>query len=133
MAGWEHRERPREQKRAGEGPDLYEGAGLLDGEHGGLELQRIGGAAREALHGGGGGCFRSRRLYACAWVPADGGGLGLQAAGRVGVWGGTGSEAGGGGGSGQPRETAPAGFLRVWGWNRGDGVPRWLSSRVEFL
>jgi hypothetical protein len=33
--------------------DLDEGAGLLDGEHGGLELLRIGGAAGEALHGGG--------------------------------------------------------------------------------
>lgn len=32
---------------------LDEGAGLLDGEHGGLELLRIGGAAGEALHGGG--------------------------------------------------------------------------------
>lgn len=32
---------------------LDERAGLLDGEHSGLELLRIGGAAGEALHGGG--------------------------------------------------------------------------------
>lgn len=55
---------------------LDEGAGLLDGEHGGMELLRIGGAAREALHGGG-CCFGSRRLYACA---PGGAGLGLEAA-----------------------------------------------------
>jgi len=45
--------------------DLDEGAGLLDGDHGGLELLRIGGAAGEALHGGGG---RSR-LERC-WFSA---------------------------------------------------------------
>lgn len=59
---------------------LDEGAGLLDGEHSGLELLRIGGAAREALHGGGGGggCFRSWRL--CVRLGTSDG-LGLQAAG----------------------------------------------------
>lgn len=36
------------------GCDLDEGAGLLDGEHGGLELLLIGVAAGEALHSGGG-------------------------------------------------------------------------------
>ena len=48
--------------------DLDEGAGLLDGDHGGLELLRIGGAAGEALHGGDGGGDRSR-LERC-WFSA---------------------------------------------------------------
>jgi hypothetical protein len=45
--------------------DLDEGAGLLDGEHGGLELLRIGVAAGEALHGGG-----SRSRLVSGWVSA---------------------------------------------------------------
>lgn len=52
------------------GVDLDEGAGLLDGQHGGLQLLRIGGAAGEPLHGGcggggGGGRFRFRSRLAC--------------------------------------------------------------------
>lgn len=49
---------------------LDEGASLLDGKHGGLELLRIRGASGEVLHGGGGGGDGSlaRQLYARAWV-----------------------------------------------------------------
>jgi hypothetical protein len=50
-----------------QGADLDEGAGLLDGEHGGLELLRIRVATGKALHGGGGG---SRSLLARGWVSA---------------------------------------------------------------
>lgn len=48
---------------------LDEGTGLLDGEHGGLELLWIGSAAGEALHGGS-GCGGGRSRLKRGWFSA---------------------------------------------------------------